>query len=230
MGAFWLCLGACADAELPQTVVAPAERDSGTPTRAAELPDQDAGTDAAEPEVCVIEPEYLERHKRCAVDNDCALFSYRPSCCPMRQLVGLASDAVAQAQECADTMTETCGECDPNPDRAEDGRAVNEFSITEARCVEGRCESRVAQRTCGSSHTCTADEICVSYGKVAGGIPEGASGDNSYLTFRCEPNPCRDSLKCECAQTLCDAVNDVLRKCEIKRHSDSDVVCVPYPD
>lgn len=213
----------------PTTSVAPPEApDASTAMSQTDVTsmDDDAGG-IAHTQTCRFDLAFLTARKTCSTDDDCTLFDYQPSCCPTDvRVVGIARFELDEAEACAEAQR-TCG-CDkePLPDRAEDGRVVNELSTVVARCIAGQCTSRVTQRECGNSHICEPGELCVSYENVAGGLPpDPDSKDNAILTYRCEPDPCHDRLDCSCAKALCDARDDVPRKCEIKRSADADVVC-----
>lgn len=212
----------CDSARKRTIVVTPnAELDSGTETGTAML------SDGSVPERCVIDDEYLAGHKGCSVDADCAVFSYQASCCPEadKALVSVAKADLEQVEACAASTKVTCS-CHDGLTRTEDGRVVTDSSPAVAHCVEQKCTSAIGPRSCGSRTTCGAHEICVTYENVEGGLPpDSDSPDNKLLTYRCLPNPCRDQLDCECVQPICDARNDVARKCEIERNTVSDVTC-----
>lgn len=220
-----ILLLACGDAD--RRVIVPREKkDSGTPTSTMELLD---GSLPSPPD-CPVNEEYVAEHKACNSDTNCTVFEYLPVCCKEQHVVGLASSALDEAQICLEMSNVQCI-CEPGLKRAEDGRVVTKSSQPTAQCIEQRCTSRVTQRQCGAKRICAANEICVTYENVPGGTPpDPDSGDNVLLTFRCEPNPCPDRLDCTCAQSLCDAWKDVMRKCEIKNNEESDLTCKPFID
>jgi hypothetical protein len=204
------------------------DRDAGPETGTAILPDGSVPADAEVHERCLIDSEYLADHKRCSVDDDCALFTYQTTCCPDadKALVSVASADLEEVEACAGTIKVVCA-CQGGLTRTEDGRVVTESGPPLARCVEQKCVSAIGPRSCGKRATCGAHEICVTHENVEGGFPpDPDSLDNKLLTYRCVPNPCQDQLDCECVQPICDARNDVPRKCEIKRNADSDVTCI----
>jgi hypothetical protein len=218
-----IVLLACGDGD-KRVVVLREEKDSGTPTALEERPDGSGPR-------CVVDDDYVSARKTCNSDADCSTFEYQPACCAEQHLfVGLASSDLEEAEICLATNKVAC-RCDPGLKRAEDGRVVNEGSTTGVQCIDQRCTSRVTERQCGAKRICNANEICVTYENVPGGTPpDPDSGDNALLTFRCEPNPCSVRLDCTCAQTLCDAWKDVMRKCEIKNNEESDLTCKPFID
>ncbi len=220
---FSLVLPACADSGRATRVVP--RDDSSAPTLREERYD---GSAPQEDEKCVVNEEFLETRKACGSDADCALISYQAACCSDLLVVGIAAEHLEDAQRCTKP---TCA-CEPGLTRAEDGRAVTDPSSQPVvQCIDQRCSSRVTQRQCGAKRVCAPSEICVTYENVAGGFPpDPDSGDNVYLTFRCEPNPCPDLLDCACAKPLCDARNDALRRCEIKNNKESDLTCRPFAD
>lgn len=199
--------------------------DSSAPTLTNERPD---GSVAQQDEKCVLNEKLIEARKACSSDADCALLSYQTICCSDLLVVGIAAERLEDAQTC----TKAICACEPSLTRAEDGRAVIDPTTQPvAQCIDQRCFSRVTQRQCGAKRICAPNEICVTYENVPGGIPpDPDSGDNVYLTFRCEPNPCPDHLDCSCAQPLCDARNDAPRTCEIKNNKESDLTCRPFVD
>lgn len=215
---FAIVLPACGDADRP-THVLPRE-DSSTPTSKDEHPD---GSVLQRDEKCVVNEAFLDARKACTSDTDCAPFSYQTVCCSDLLVVGIAAEHLEDAQSCTKPL---CA-CQPSLTRAEDGRAVTDPNTPPTvQCIDQRCSSRVTQRQCGTKRVCASNEICVTYENVPGGIPpDPDSGDNVYLTFRCEPNPCPDRLDCACAKPLCDARNDALRSCEIKNNEESDLTC-----
>jgi hypothetical protein len=180
--------------------------------------------------VCAVNEDYIAERKACSSDADCSSLTYQALCCTELLLVGIAKDQLRDAQACMASKEVVCA-CAPGLERAEDGRVVNERGETEVRCIEQQCTSRVSQRLCGAKQTCAAGEICVSYENVPGGPPpDPDSGDNAYLTFRCEPNPCANQLACECARRLCDAHDGAVRMCEIKNNAETDMTCRPFID
>lgn len=218
----------CEDARKKTVVVRPApELDSGTETGASMLADGSVPAEGAVPERCLVNSEYLAGHKRCSVDAECAPFTYQSTCCPEAEktLVSIAAADAEEVQACADSIKVVCA-CHDGLTRAEDGRVVTDSSPAIVRCVQDKCVSSIGPRSCGSRTTCGAHEICVTYENVPGSAPpDPDSPDNSYLTYKCVPNPCQDQLDCGCVQPICDARNDVPRKCEIKRNAESDATC-----
>lgn len=180
------------------------------------------------PLTCVVNEEFLDKRKACNSDADCELLTYQATCCNDLLVAGIAAEHLEEALACWKPI---CA-CKPGLPRTEDGRAVAETTNPPSvQCIDQLCMSRVAERQCGTKRVCTPDEICVTYENVPGGFPpDPDSGDNMYLTFRCEPNPCPDRLDCACARPLCDARNDVLRTCEIKNNEESDLTCRPVVD
>lgn len=182
---------------------------------------------------CTITPGYLQARKQCDADADCALVSYRPTCCENVNVAGIAKDRADEVRECNEQGPPACRCENMPPNRADDGRATldNTFADVVVACVAGQCRSSVNTRTCGAKRVCKVGELCVAYGLTAGDPqPDPESGDNAYLSYECLPNPCTDALTCTCAQAACDAKSGVSRKCEIELNSDSDVACVPYRD
>jgi hypothetical protein len=208
-------------------VLPPPDPDSGTLAPDERYPD--AGK-PAESELCVVTADYVAEHKACASDTDCTLFEYQSTCCAESNVVGLTLADLTAARACADSIHPVC-DCKKGLSRAEDGRVVTERSPAMVQCVDKQCVSRIAQRRCGASRSCTPGQICVTYENVPGGIPADTdSKDNAYLTFRCEPNPCHGELACDCAQPLCDARNDAVRMCEIMNNAEADLTCRPDHD
>ncbi|HET8938463.1 MAG TPA: hypothetical protein VFN67_33695 [Polyangiales bacterium] len=223
---------ACAGADPHDRVVVPRTADSGLEESRA-YPDTgvpDGDTPAERVELCLASEDYLAERKGCDSDADCTLFTYQAKCCEEELVVGITREGLASAQTCFDNRNTVCG-CAPGLKRAEDGRVVTERSQAVVQCIDRQCSSSIAQRQCGASRTCAPDQICVSYQNVPGGFaPDPDSKDNAYLTFRCEPNPCENGLACECAKSLCDARNDVVRNCEIKNNAEADMTCSAIQD
>jgi hypothetical protein len=181
-------------------------------------------------ELCLVTEQYVSERKGCASDADCSLLTYQPACCVDQLVVGIGSADLEAALICKETNNAVC-RCPPGLIRTEDNRVVNEGSPATVQCFDQRCTSRVARRQCGATRVCTSDEICVTYENIPGGFPPDLdSGDNAYLTYRCEPNPCPNQLGCDCAQPLCDARNDALRRCEIKNNAEADLTCRAFVD
>jgi hypothetical protein len=220
---FSIVLPACGEAGR-QTRILPRD-DSSAPTSLDARPD---GSILQADEKCVLNEAFLDTRKACNSDSDCALLSYQAVCCSDLLVAGIAAEHLEDAQSCTKPL---CA-CPPSLTRAEDGRAVTDPNTQPAvQCIDQRCSSRVTQRQCGAKRVCAPNEICVTYENVQGGIPpDPDSGDNLYLTFRCEPNPCPEHLDCACAQPLCDARNDAPRECEIKNNEESDLTCRPFVD
>ena len=219
---FSIVLLACGDSGRETRVV---PRDEGAPTSPSVQADGSVPTDDPK---CVVNQAFIDTRKACSSDADCALLPYQTSCCSELLMVGIAAERLEEVQAC----TKPICNCEPSLTRTEDGRAVTEHnSEATVQCIDQRCSSRVTQRQCGAKRVCAPNEICVTYENVPGGFPpDPDSGDNAYLTFRCEPNPCPDHLDCDCAQPLCDARNDALRTCEIKNNEESDLTCRPFVD
>ena|GEM_PF-4173338 len=217
---FSLVLPACGDSGRGTRVVP--RDDSRAPTSLDERRD---GSVPQEDVKCVLNEQLIETRKACSSDADCASISYQVSCCSDLLVVGIAAEHLEDAQKC----TKPICACAPGLTRAEDGRAVTDPNTQPVvQCIDQRCSSRVTQRQCGAKRVCAPKEICVTYENVPGGFPpDPDSGDNVYLTFRCEPNPCPDHLDCACAQPLCDARSDAPRGCEIKNNEESDLTCRP---
>jgi hypothetical protein len=213
-------------------VDAPEPQDAGS-----EKPDGDAALARAMVDThCSITKAFLDARKACDVDADCAMVSYHPTCCENVHVVGVNKDKVDEVSTCDMQGPPACRCEDTPPNRTDDGRATLDpmFADVSLACVDHECRSEIAKRSCGKSHVCMPNEVCVTYGLAEGEPqPEPPSpGDNSYLAYVCVPNPCADSeLTCTCAQAACDARGGgVTRKCEIELNTDSDVACVPYKD
>ena len=217
---FPIVLLACSDAGADRRVAVPPDVfDSG------ELADS---SESMLSDICVANEQYIAERKACNSDADCSALMYQETCCDDLIVAAIASEYLANAAKC----TKPVCNCEPGLMRAEDGRVITEgVSRPVVQCIEQRCFSRVTQRQCGAKKICTPNEICVTYENVPGGFPpDPDSGDNAYLTFRCEPNPCVDHLDCACAQSLCDARNDATRRCEIRNNEESDLTCRPFVD
>ena len=210
-----LACGADADRRV---VIPRGEPDSG------ELADSETG----QSQICFVDNDFVDERKACNSDADCASLTYQAICCGELVVAGIASERLADAEPCTKPQ---CA-CAPGLTRAEDGRVITEGKTQPTvQCIDQRCTSRVAARQCGAKRLCAANEICVTYENVPGGFPpDPDSGDNAYLTFRCEPNPCPQQLDCACAQPLCDARDDAPRMCEIKNNEESDLTCRPFVD
>lgn len=179
---------------------------------------------------CRIDERYLADYKQCAVDTDCELIAYHPTCCTTRKLAGIARRDHETVTACLAAERPRCA-CDEEPERAEDGRVASADATTViAQCVAGRCMSHVDMRDCGRNKVCAPTELCVVYGNVPGSpLEEDAGpGENVLVSYQCEPNPCSGELSCDCAQDVCAQRDDALRKCELERSSDADIACVPY--
>jgi hypothetical protein len=218
-----LTVSACGSEERPKAIVRP----SDDPTAMDMYPD---GGVLSPSERCVVSPDYLLDRKACNTAADCEQFTFVPVCCMEVHVVGVARDRLAEVQTCASDNDNVCA-CAPSLKRAEDGRVVTNESPAALACIENQCVTRIAERSCGATKRCRADEICVVYDNVPGGIPpDPDSQDNAYLTFKCEPNPCGDRLDCDCALQLCKARNDAERTCQIKNVDNADLNCKPYLD
>lgn len=201
-------------------MVVPPQQDSG---------EVDASLSPGELQCEPTRKEIISNHQACESDDDCMRFKYQAACCMDVQLVGVDSTAVEHIQRCLDEKKPVCS-CEPGLTRTDDGRVVTVRSQTGVECIDQRCTSRVTQRQCGSKRVCGPKEICVTYENSPGTQPDPDSGDNAYLTFRCEPNPCPDKLDCDCAQPMCDAYEDSGRRCEIKNNEESDLTCSRFAD
>lgn len=222
-----IALQACAEPHEKRFLIPPDERDAETAS--SELPDSgSADSGQAQAQICVLNEAYVEARKACNSDADCSSVEYQTTCCEEQWTAGIASEYLETALTC---VKPRCG-CEPLMTRAEDGRALVEGNaVATVQCVEQRCTTRITERQCGSQRLCGPNEICVTYENVPGGLPpDPDSGDNAYLTFRCEPNPCPERLDCTCAQALCDARNDVPRSCEIRTNQESDLTCRRFVD
>jgi hypothetical protein len=221
---------ACADAEPHKRVVVPNDESDGSLAPDKKYPDSGV---TATSELCRVSEEFVAEHKACTSDIECTKFEYQKTCCAETHVVGLALADLKAAQDCDDTANVVCN-CgkDPSLRRTEDGRVVTEQSPAEVQCIDKQCRSRVSRRQCGASLSCSDDQICVTYQNVEGGFPpDPDSKDNKLLTFRCEPNPCAGGpLACGCAKRLCDARNDVARRCEIMNNAEVDLTCSAEPD
>jgi hypothetical protein len=216
------CAGDAPDKVAPIRVI-----DSGN-----EQPD---ASDAAVsvPKNCLVTPTFLLDYKRCSVDADCAVVSYRAGCCKPLTFAGVASSDADYVSACAAQASKTCHACDDSPSRAEDGRYVpGDASNVAATCVDNACRTRVTMRQCGSQLHCAPTELCVTYEHNAQSPDKAppSSGGNSLITYVCAPNPCDGELDCNCAKDLCDQDATQPRHCEIQRNDQSDVACVPYLD
>jgi hypothetical protein len=182
---------------------------------------------------CTVDRAYLDEHKACAVDTDCALLEYRPTCCENTALIAVTETSVESVRSCADPDKRVC-QCTTLPTRAEDGRALppDRTAAISARCVEHKCQSRVERRNCGTSKQCRSDDVCIAYRNVQGepalSDADAGSADNPLISYLCVPNPCSGSLNCECAQVACDVPGHASRKCEIEHSTDSDVACAAH--
>jgi hypothetical protein len=210
-------------------VDAPEPQDAGS-----EKPDGDAALSMVTVDThCTVTTAFLQTRRACTVDADCALVPYRPTCCENVHVVGVSKNKADEVRSC-DALGPAACRCEsPPPNRADDGRATLDpmFADVTLECIDHECRSAVATRTCGKTHVCKRNEICIAYGLVEGEMqPDPGSGDNAYIAYVCVTNPCPDSLSCGCAQAACDARGGVSRKCEIELNSDSDVACVPYKD
>jgi hypothetical protein len=145
----------------------------------------------------LFDVDYRDQHKACQVDADCEAVLVQVSCSGTDKVFGVATELREEF------------------DRAEDGRSSTkpDGSDAAARCIAGKCQSRIEERTCGDA-VCRGGALCVAFQDSAG-----------TLEYECAPNPCTSMLDCECATPVCELHSDQLRMCAIDRVADADVFC-----
>lgn len=160
--------------------------------------------------------DYFDEFKACASDDECELIEVISGCSTQRDVYGVTKASREEIDRCLPS-TDGLPECSNSRIlRMEDGRvASNDLHDVHARCIRGKCRSRVEDRQCGEGSTCTGIQLCISYQDGMG-----------VTQFRCLDNLCGDTpLDCSCAESLCVVPGDAMRMCATDQIVASDVYC-----
>jgi hypothetical protein len=166
-----------------------------------------------------FDDDYRDAFKGCAVDDDCETRDVEFTCRGAHGAFGVAKSDREEFDRCLPDATKLrgCANGLVPATRAEDGRvAASDLKDVHARCIEGSCQTRIEDRSCGSSErVCAGTQLCISFQDAMG-----------VTQFQCTDNKCVGAkLDCECVGKVCDLAADKPRVCAVDLIQESDVFC-----
>jgi hypothetical protein len=187
-------------------------------TSASKKTDRRAARDPVKPACGEFDDEYRAAFKACDADADCEAVPVQVSCAGTYRVFGVASADLEGFLDCTPYYGLELCPGQALPTRAEDGRVSSneKRDDVEARCVEGKCQTHVATRPCGTNgKICNGGDLCVS-----------SQGSAGALEYECIANPCAGKpLDCKCAEPVCQQGAGEAKMCAVDRVTESDVFC-----